>query len=778
MFSSLLVASMLILNVNFVYAQNPEDLTVEYNEYLETYILSTGDSINHWEIYEQGSGKLNFPILLSDPNASSSAVIDGNIILTAVESAPLPLDLGLFAGQYGGFMYTDLDGEDWRYGYSHIFLEINLEFDDLANLTSGYSYRDAVLADFSENFGLNFYPYDSDAAGGNWWTFQYSLTLADYSYFFEAILDHFTLNENLLPKADRFLSSPNKAIRIQAQWDEFDPSPSSQDSELRWEYNADIHLFEQNTIEINQDGNTQVYFRDVLQKTGDIEIEDWVNDSSFDIYLYKGAKITEASNPTPTGTGQDYAHIYREMDTNGHVSGYLPDSAHFNFTHGIGLIPLLDVSLTVDDTTVGFNETIQVTRTITNVGNVTAYNIQTSQPGYDFLSGNDFNLTSGDIFAEIDDLEPGEVDVDEMQILCNHNNTYSREYQVNLAYDATMDPGLDDHFSEPQYGASRYISASNRIRIHHNNATAQPWFTIDYDLSNHYPHVGEELTVDMRLTNIGDIDAEQINWEVLPFPDDNHESPIGYNTTPHTGNIARINAGEFTELSVIFDVEAYNHYFGSETGIACDLSFSPFNETTTISMNSDNNNYNDAGSTRILILPEEEVIIGPILKVDVELEPIIGIAGDSLDIMYNITNMGNSIAYNVDPTARFQYPGAPKDYNLTYHGGYDLFSGGNLGDLNPGESYIFNSRYLLLTNISMTNFTIQPLVEYDYLESGNPNNYAFNCFATSQNFNFEELLGESEKGVNAARVWMIISFVAIAGLVAESIVLYKKIKPF
>ena len=113
-----------------VNAQGEDDLTKEYDENLNLYILKNGDVIYHWDIADQGMF-VDFPISLSAPNSTTSAIEDASVFLSVYQSSPKPQDMGIYASENGGYFGSDLPGNDWEYSFSHISLDVELFFDDI-----------------------------------------------------------------------------------------------------------------------------------------------------------------------------------------------------------------------------------------------------------------------------------------------------------------------------------------------------------------------------------------------------------------------------------------------------------------------------------------------------------------------------------------------------------------------------------------------------------------------------------------------------------------------
>ena len=57
---------------------------------------------------------------------------------------------------------------------------------------------------------------------------------------------------------ETILESENKAIRIDAEWD--DDSDDGDDEEYRWEYIADLELYREDLVNISLESENTIYF--------------------------------------------------------------------------------------------------------------------------------------------------------------------------------------------------------------------------------------------------------------------------------------------------------------------------------------------------------------------------------------------------------------------------------------------------------------------------------------------------------------------------------------
>ncbi|MHA1561343.1 MAG: hypothetical protein ACTSPA_04395 [Promethearchaeota archaeon] len=744
--------------IQSVKAQGEDDLTKEYDEDLDLYILKNGDVVYHWEITDQGM-YVDFPVSLSPPNSTTSAIEDAVISLSVFQITPKPHDFGLEAAQYGGFMNWDLPGNDYEYGFSHLKLDVELFFDDIQNVSLGMSWLDNLISQLEIALNVDFLQYyNYSSISSDRWYCNYRAFPQQYDDIWNLVLEPFPCgNTTLLPQS-QFLESDNKAIRILAEWDE--------DEEFRWEYETDLELYKNNKIQIEKESETSVYFNNILEYNGNLLLPTWVNESNLNIYLYKGAKISSVY-PGYSDETQDRGHIERDLHYYGDHYNSLSAQANFNFTDTQESEPILNCFLTVDDTTVNYEEDITVTALITNVGGQTAYNIDIDQDDdYELISDGNFNLTSGTFLSNIDLLNPGESYETQLTLRCNHNSDRDREYQFDVAYDAISDLGLANHWSQPQTSGGRFTSSSNRIKIFQNDVDPEPWMVVSYNVTNLKPNVGENITINATIKNIGDVYASNIQWKFNQFLGYVYPSDLGFNWTDDSGIIERMDPGESINVSTLYTVDAYNRYYGGDCSFSCDLSFYNQNDTTTdLYIDSYDLDDNDAGSSRYLIYPQEEQVFGPLLIFNEVVSAPSNEIGSIVTIEFTVTNIGTTPAYNVNPHVNYFHSPGPDQYFYLerIEGNYLDFY---FGTLYPGESINYKSRFKLLQNLSLDEISVTPYIAYSIRSDSDPFYMVPNQIAS---------IPEKE-GLSGQSIWMIVALTAIAALIGESFIFYKKVK--
>ncbi len=733
--------------IQSVIAQGEDNYTKEYDENLNLYILKNGDVVYHYDITDQGM-YVDFPVSLSIPNSTTSTIEDVDVVLSIYQASPKPQDMGIYASGNGGFFESDLPGNDWEYSFSHLSLDVEIDFDSIQNISLGKPWLNDLVSQLETTLNVDFLQHSNYTSGGAVLNCNFRAFPQDYDSIWDLVLTPFPCgNTTLLPK-DEILELENKAIRIDANWDD-------ENDEYRWEYTADIELYREDLLSIGKESENTIFFSDLLGYTENFQMPDWVNDSEINIYLYKGAEISLVE-PAPSIELEDRCHIIREMNHDGNMNGFLPDDANFVFTDAQEPQPILNSVLTVDDTTVNYGEDITVSAIITNVGGQIAYNIDVSHTPF-----NNFNLTSGDLIDNIESLEPGESYEVSATFVCDHNNNITTEHQINYYYDATDSLNLANHWSRPQFSGDRFFGSSNRISLFQNSEDPKPWMVVKYDIDNIGPQVGETINITATITNIGDVYASDIQWDFNPFPNGYYYryNELGLNLTDDSGIIERLDPSESVNVSVLYIVDAYNRYFGGDCGYSCDLEFySEEEETTLIEMDSYNYGRNDAGSSVYLIYPREDQIIGPILIFDQEISAPSGEKGSLITIDFTVTNIGTTPAYNVEANTDFQ---DGSDYYIKFLEGNDpdfLF-----GTLYPDETLNYRARFLLLKNVSIENLSVTPYITYSVRQDSET------CYLTPNQIS-------GSKKLSGETIWMIVALSAIAALIGESYYLYRKTK--
>ncbi len=739
-------------SIQSVNAQDEDDYTKEYDENLNIYILKNGDVIYHWDITDQGM-YVDFPVSLSVPNSTTSTIDDASVILSVYQSTPKPQDMGIYASENGGYFESDLPGNNWEYSFSHLSLEINIDFESYQNISLGKTWLDSLVSKLETALNVDFLQYSNTSyPWSDVWSCEYRAFPQNYDAIWNLILDPFPCGNTTLLAKDEILKLNNKAIRINANWDD-------ENDEYRWEYTVDLELYREDLLKINKESTNTIYFNELLGFTGDLETPIWVNESILNIYLYKGAEISSVT-PAPSDDVQDRCHIERELNHDGNMNGFLPDSANFVFTDAQESQPILNGVLTINDTTVNYGEEITITATITNVGGQAAHNIVVSHYNFD-----DFNFTSDDLIGPLESLEPGESYETSATFVCDEPSDSTSDLYVYYYYDATSNLDLANHWSQPQFSRAQFRGSSNQIRIFQNNDDPDPWMVVKYNIDNIGPEVGETINITATITNIGNVYASNIHWDFDRFPDggDIGYSELGLNLTDDSGIIERLDPLESVNVSALYTVDAYNRYFGGDCGYSCDLTFYNQNETAQIDqidMDSDDFYDNVAGSSVYLIYPREDQIFGPVLIFDQKISAPSSEKGTIVTIDFTISNNGTSPAYNV--YAHTNYHDGSQYFYLQYLEGIgpDI----SIGTLYPGESLNYRTRFTLLKNTSIANLSVSPFISYSVREDSEIINITPNQ------------ISEGKKKLSGQTIWMIVAIAAIAVIIGESYMFYRKVK--
>ena len=735
--------------INYVNAQDEDNYTKEYDEDLNLYVLKNGDAIYHWDIADQGMN-LKFPVNIPAPNSTTSAIEDASVVLNVYEASPKPQDMGIYSSEYGGYFESDLPGNDWEYSFSHLSLDVSIDFDNFQNISLGKTWLNNLVSQLETTLNVDFLQYYNDTNYGQGiWSCSFRAFPKEYKDIWNLILNPLPCGNTTLLSKEKILESNNKAIRINANWDD-------ENNEYRWEYDANLELYREGLLKIEKETSNTIYFRDLLGYSGDFQMPTWVNDSTLNIYLYKGAKISSVS-PAPSDEIQDRGHIERELEHDGNMNGYLPDNANFVFVDAKESEPILNSVFTVDDTTVNYGEDITVSAIITNVGGETAYDIDVYHTNF-----NNFNLTSDDIIDNIESLAPGESYETSATYVCDHHENITTEFQLDYGYDATNNLDLANHWSRPQFSGPRFTGSSNRIKLFQNYVDPEPWMVVKYNIDNIGPQVGETINISATITNIGDAYASNIQWDFNSFPNYGYYNydELGINITEDSGTIERLNPSETVNVSASYIVDAYNRYFGGDCGYSCDLRFFNQNDTIPIVMDSYNYPMNDAGASHYMIYPREDQIFGPILIFDQTITAPSNEEGSIVTIDFTVSNIGTTPAYNV--YVHTDYHDGGEYFYLEYlEGFYPDFS---FGTLYPGESINYRTRFTLLKNTSIENLSVTPYITYNVRKDSET------CYITPSQ------IEASSKKLSGQTIWMIVALSAIAVIIGESYLFYRKTK--
>jgi len=464
-------------------------------------------------------------------------------------------------------------------------------------------------------------------------------------------------------------------------------------------------------------------------------------------------------------------HIEREMERDGEMLGTLANSAFFNFTDSNVTQPILSCQLQSNATIVNQGDDLLITRIITNVGNEPAFNVDFVSIAPDLISVDNFDIISGNITQSIAQLNPGQSTTETAVLRCNHNENRSDEYQFYMEYDAIANPSLANHWSEPQFDGDRYQKSSNVLSIFHNDVENYPWMLVNYEISAATPQVGDDITISATIKNMGETDAENIEWQVRAFPDYGYSCDLGINLTADSGIIPRLNSGASINLEINYTVDAYNRYFGGICEFSIDLQYDEIEGTQNIIMDSDNFYANDAGSAQYVVLPKQNQDIGPTLNLFYNIDMTSNQTGTTITLDCSISNNGTSPAYNTQFMT--SYRDGDEVFYTKYLSGIEIYPYLSLGVLQPGETVHFSTRFVLLENVESSNFSINPLLTYTIHEAP-PTYGAWNGFTTMNQY--QTIIDDTTPINKQATVWMIIAFTALTGIVIESVVLYRKIK--
>ncbi|MHA1476262.1 MAG: hypothetical protein ACTSQ5_13885, partial [Promethearchaeota archaeon] len=163
--------------------------------------------------------------------------------------------------------------------------------------------------------------------------------------------------------------------------------------------------------------------------------------------------------------------------------------------------------------------------------------------------------------------------------------------------------------------------------------------------------------------------------------------------------------------------------------------------------------------------PQEEQVFGPLLIFNEVVSAPSNEIGSIVTIEFTVTNIGTTPAYNVNPHVNYFHSPGPDQYFYLerIEGNYLDFY---FGTLYPGESINYKSRFKLLQNLSLDEISVTPYIAYSIRSDSDPFYMVPNQIAS---------IPEKE-GLSGQSIWMIVALTAIAALIGESFIFYKKVK--
>ncbi len=587
-FSILMLTSNSSMNRDLVYKNSKNSMKVTqswippepdnsyYSEYLDLTVLKDGSILKEWNLVDQGIGDISFPINLTTPvNASTVSLEDLRVRLAIVQHDQ-------FFEQWGPITYQDtsyefLYDDDIESIVSHIFLEFYILLDDPANVSIIYPMFEEYISELEALWsGATFFKFgESFSLGGRrltqtWRAFP---TSKDLRSIFEYLLQHCLPSEGLfsVPNTKRFLEANHKSIHLAANWDgmnesgsdSYDQEPyidgTTENFDQRWEYIAGISLLESGHFSIDSNSANVLRFRDIIPYSNGLTCNPHANDSNLNINLYHGSEIIAARPKFENIPRYQTRYSLDMIADSGEGADYvLPDSAHVNFTDGMSEIPVLTAQVASDKYNIMPGENITITYTISNIGEVPAYDVSLDD---DFNYGFPVNYT----IVEGDPDDDEEIEGFWESIPGGSSVNYSVKIYCNTTAEngsfLWFDPVLEYHASNyadeniwarnpRDYGGGYQIDGSEILVL---CDVISPNLLVEYTLPDTSFVTGDLVTVYMDIINVGN-NATDLNWR-LPV--------LGINTSAVSGYIDFLDSSDSISVNSSFMVDYPERFNGA-----------------------------------------------------------------------------------------------------------------------------------------------------------------------------------------------------------------------
>lgn len=552
----------------------PESDNIYYYEDLEANIMKDGSVSKLWSLIDHGIGNISFPIALPIPvNSSSDAIQDLRVHLAIVQHEEFPRS-------WGPITYRDL-GSDFIYDYdlesiiSHIYLEFYVWMEDSDNQTIILPVLNSFVNQLEELWDdVKFFKYiQSTSSQGRrlrqiWRAFPSENTLKTV---FEYLLDNcLPTNQGLfrVEKTD-FLKASHKNIHLVATWDgseegspdNYSPEPyidgEIENFDERWELIAGIYECNNQIITIKENTMNRLDFNEIIPFSGSLGSHPKANYSEFRINLYHGSQIITAKPNFIDSPKYRSLYTLNMLEDSGEGSSYtLPDYSHLNFTDGTKSVPVLNVETTVNRHIVEFGENVTLHYNVTNIGSETAYSVELeddlslSPRTADFTIMQGDSDSDGEIDNEWEKIEPGESQSFQAIINCNESAGYFISNPL-LEYHSSTYADLNEWERNPRAYSGGYEVYGQETLVLCNDSGAI--LTIGIDIPKTSVTIGDLLTINMTIKNVGDKNITDVIWQAPIF---------GINTSIASGVIENINPGEIVNLNTSFQIDSLSRYMG------------------------------------------------------------------------------------------------------------------------------------------------------------------------------------------------------------------------
>ncbi|MFX0182575.1 MAG: hypothetical protein ACFE95_05775 [Candidatus Hodarchaeota archaeon] len=553
----------------------PESDNIYYVEDLEATIMKDGSVSKMWSLVDHGIGNISFPLPLPTPvNSSSDAIQDLRVRLAIVQHEEFPRSWGPVTYRDFGseFIYDD----DLESIISHIYLEFYVWMEDSDNQTLILPILDGFVNQLEELWeDVMFFKYSQSTSGlGSrrlrqvWRAFPSENTLKAV---FEYLLDNcLPTNQGLfrVEKTD-FLKASHKNIHLAAHWDgseEGSLDAYSQEPYIdgdienfdeRWELIAGIYECNHQIVTIKENAMNRLDFNEIIPFSGSLGSHSKANYSELRINLYHGSQVITAKPNFINSPKYRSLYTLNMLDDSGEGSSYtLPDYSHLNFTDGTKSVPVLNVETTANKHIVEYGENVTLNYNVTNIGSETAYSVELE----DDLSLSprfaDFTIIQGDSDSdgEIENawekIEPGESQSFQAIINCNESAGFFIS-NPDLEYHSSTYADLNEWERNPRAYSGGYEVYGQELLVLCNDSAAI--LTLGIDIPKTSVTIGDLLTINMTIKNVGDKNTTNVIWQAPIF---------GVNTSIASGVIENINPGETINLNSTFQIDSPLRYMG------------------------------------------------------------------------------------------------------------------------------------------------------------------------------------------------------------------------
>lgn len=647
----------------------PDPDNLYYTESLNINILKDGSTSKVWNLVDHGIGNISFPIDLATPvNSSSIALEDLRVRIGISQHDEYENSYGpiTYMPQYTEFMFED----EYESIVSQIYIEFYALVDHVDNQSLVFSLLDDYIVEIETLWeDIMFFKFDESVVGvgglrirQRWRAFPSDRDLEDV---FEYLLDNCLPTNMGLFKVDEntFLKSKQKNIHLVANWDghnesgydSYDQEPDSPGGALwdeneddRWEFIAGIHEYNSKAINIVENSENTLNFKDIIPFTTNLPSHPKANESILTVELYHGSKLVSAQ-PNFLGSEKTRSRYTLDMiDDSGEGPYYaLPDDSNIIFSDGMEEVPSLLLTTSIDNPIVDIDQNLTITYTVINTGSTTVYDVTLEDDIDDDLPANstiftgDSDDADNDIDVQWETISAGQTVTHEAIIGINETGRWTAEPSLN--YHTSTYAAINEWSRNPNDYYGGYEVEGQEAVIVCNNTV--PILTCDIIIPKTSFVIGEEVFIEMVIKNVGNAIATDIDWY----------SPImGINITSATGNIETLEPNDTARINTSYLIDHPSRYGGYFIDSSFGSNFQGgyldywYNLHTTWSTSEYTN------EIPINIFPSTNQAFGALIVLQKE-QTKIEISGiDCLEVTIHVKNSGDVDAYDIQVTD--QYP--------------------------------------------------------------------------------------------------------------------------